>query len=467
MGGVLEKMKQHYHFIGIGGIGMGAIASLLLAKGAHVSGSDLKENQMTKSLQDQGAKIFFGHDGAHVEGSDYVIYSSAVKFDNPEMVAAKAKNIPVLQRAQLLAKLMEDHIGVTVAGAHGKTTTTSMASSLLIKAGLQPTTAVGGIINGTTTNARLGIGKYFVAETDESDGTFLYFHPTYSIVTNIDFEHVDYYHNLDNIIEAYRKFIHGTNPQGIVIGCAEDKRLLKLLQESARPYVTYGVSSSWDYWAKDIHLQGIGAQFVCFYKDQKLGTVDLNVPGEHNVLNALAVVALGSILKIDFKIIQQALKEYKGVQRRFQIIGQGDNIIVIDDYAHHPTEIQATLKAARNLGHKRIVAVFQPHRYSRFQSLWEEFAESLKSVDHLVIADIYAASEKPIDGLTSEKFAQFIVEKGCKSAMYLKKESIVEHLLQEIKSGDCVLTLGAGDVTKISYELAQALKSSVIGRINQ
>ena len=451
-------MIKHYHFIGIGGVGMGTIASLLIAKGHTVSGSDLKESDFTAKLREQKAKISIGHDAKNVEHPDFVVYSSAVNKDNPERVAAAQKKIPVLKRAQLLAQLMESEKGITVAGAHGKTTTTSMISFLLIRAGLEPTTAVGGLINnGKTYNSNLGRGQYFVAEVDESDGSFLYFSPFCSVITNIDFEHIDYYQSWDNILSAYRTFIGRTKPDGYIFAYGQDARLCLLLSESGRRFTTYGFSKENDVFAFNETLTGRSLSFDCVYKGKDIGRFDLSIPGKHNILNALACIGVSRQLGIDVEIIRQALREFKGVRRRFQLKIDVNDIMVIDDYGHHPTEIKATIETAKSLGRKRVITVFQPHRYTRTKFLMEEFVKSLSASDCLVITDIYAASEEVIPGVTSEKLCELIRASGKSEVVYLKKEKIVDYLLDNIRKGDLVLTLGAGDITRISDNLAQKL----------
>lgn len=450
-------MGKHYHLIGIGGIGMGALASLLLDKGHKVSGSDVKENELTNHLKKKGAKIFNAHHVENIKGADYVVYSSAIRVTNPEMIEAVSAHIPVLKRAELLAELVNQETGITVAGAHGKTTTTSMVSHMLLQAGLKPTTAVGGIINSATAyNATLGTGKYFVAEADESDGTFLYFKPMYSIITNIDFEHVDFYKNWDNIIAAYRKFIQRTNPEGCLIVCAEDPRLKQLAAEEQVPTLTYGLDHNCDVYATGIELAGYSSKFQCFYKGEPLGEVRLVVPGRHNVLNALGAITLGLRLKIPFATITSALKTFSGVKRRFQLKGEFNDIMVIDDYGHHPTEIVATLSAAKSFGKKRLVVVFQPHRYSRTKLLLDEFVKSLELSDYLVLTDVYAAGEKPGEGADIQELYPRIQERYGAGAVYFSKEKLLAHLMETVRPGDLVVTLGAGDITQLSDQFVAA-----------
>lgn len=451
-------MSKHYHFIGIGGIGMGGLAFLMLAKGYKVSGSDLKENSLIDDLRKKGATIYIGHKGEQVSGADFVVYSSAIDTINTEILTAKEKNIPLLKRAQLLAQLMEGFSGITVAGAHGKTTTTSMISNMLVKAGLEPTSAVGGIVHSTATNAWLGKGKHFVAEVDESDGSFLYFSPKYAVMTNIDLEHLDYYQNLENILKAYEAFIARISDDGLVYAYGDDERLIGLLKSSRKNYKTYGFSNHHDVYAQNIQFDQFVTTFDCFADAKKLGEVKLNVPGRHNVLNALGAIGIALSLGIDFKIIQDSLDDFRSVKRRFQLMGRVNNILVVDDYAHHPTEIKATLEAAQSINKKRLIVVFQPHRYSRLKYLLDDFAKSLSIGDYTIITDVYAASEIPIEGVSGEVLAQRIQQLTDRPVIYLKKDKINEYLLNLLRRDDLVMTMGAGDITKLSEDLVRQLK---------
>jgi UDP-N-acetylmuramate--alanine ligase len=452
-----NKVIKRYHFIGIGGMGMGNLALLMLAKGFQVSGSDQKEGELTRQLRDKGATIFIGHDIRNVEGADCVVYSSAIKTDNPEMFQAFSLHLPVLRRAELLAQLLNKEVGITVAGAHGKTTTSSMASYLLIKAGLKPTTAVGGIVNQGDYNANLGIGRHMVAEVDESDGSFLYFAPHFSIITNIDFEHVDFYHTFEKIQEAYAKFVEHTVPNGIVITCGDDKVLRGIVEKSGRRFTTYGFGQDNDWVGTNIHLDAFGASYDCYHKGDLVGRFTLTVPGKHNVQNSLAIVALGHELKIDLKVIQETLKTFQGVKRRFERKGESGGVLVVDDYGHHPTEIAVTLQTAKTLDRKRLIVVFQPHRYSRTKFLMNEFSGCFNLADHLILMDIYPASEKSIEGVTTEVLMEKIREKRPQDILHLKKDQVVDHVMGIVKPGDLVLTQGAGDITQISDDLVRRL----------
>jgi UDP-N-acetylmuramate--alanine ligase len=451
-------MNQHYHFIGIGGIGMGGLALLMLAKGYKVSGSDLKDGQLIQELKKQGATVYLGHKANQIDGADVIVYSSAIDSSNPEFSAAKEKNIQILKRAQLLAQLMEGFSAITVAGAHGKTTTTSMVSNILVKAGLEPTSAVGGIVHSTSTNAWLGKGKYFVAEVDESDGSFLYFSPKYAVITNIDLEHLDYYQNLENILKAYQSFISQVSDDGLIYAYGEDERLMTLLKSSRKNFKTYGFSSHHDLYAQNIKFDQFVTTFDCFSGGRKLGEFKLNVPGHHNILNALGAIGIAFSLGIDFKVIQDSLEEFRSVKRRFQLMGKVNNILVVDDYAHHPTEIKATLEASQSIQKKRLIVVFQPHRYSRLKYLLDDFAKSLSIGDYTIITDVYAASEIPIEGVSGENLAQRIQQLTDKPVIYLKKDKIIEYLLNLVRRDDLVMTMGAGDITKLSEDLVLQLK---------
>jgi UDP-N-acetylmuramate--alanine ligase len=452
--------NKHIHFIGIGGIGMSAIAQILLQGGNRISGSDLKENSITDKLKGLGARIHIGHHKDNIKDADAVVYSSAIKSDNPEITAAIERHIPVLKRAQLLQELMEDKKSITVAGAHGKTTTTSMISCLLTSAGLNPTVATGGVVCTSGTNAWTGDGKYFVAELDESDGSFLYFHPFISVVTNIDYEHVDYYGDWHSILTAYEKFIYQTQKDGWLFACGDDFRLREILNQYRHKKMTFGLAPDNDVHASNIRLEKFSSQFTCVCKNKKMGDIALNVFGSHNVSNSLAAVCVGLELGIDFDRIKEGLAQYRGVQRRFQVKHQINDVIIIEDYGHHPTEIKVTLEAARSVGPHRLVVVFQPHRYTRTKLLLEEFGKSFTNSDYLIVTDIYAASEAPIEGVSGENISEKVKASGHKQAHYLKKDKIIENLLKVVKPQDLVIFLGAGDIGRMTDELAEELKKN-------
>jgi len=452
-------MKEYYHFIGIGGIGMSGVAHLLLKAGLRVSGSDLKENRITEELKRLGAKIYIGHNHENIAEQSAVVYSSAIKEDNPEMRQAKTLGIPLLKRAELLALLMQQKTAITIAGSHGKTTTTSLISYMLLEAGLCPTVAIGGILKNIDTNACLGSGEFFVAEADESDGSFLYYQPKYSIITNIDYEHMDYYQNFENELSAFKSFIKRTQTTGCIFACSDDLNLKSLFSDYVGRVVFYGLNQPTDIYAKNIELNGLASDFDCFLKDKFISRFHLALGGRHNISNALAVIGLGLELGINLGHIRRTLEGYKGAGRRLEIKFKSDKYLVIDDYAHHPSEIKATLAAVSNLNAQRKIVVFQPHRYSRTQLLLNEFAGSFSQADVLIITDIYAASEQPIEGLNAQVLLNKIKETlADKQVIYLEKEKITEFLLDFVRPGDLVITLGAGDVVRVADEFAEKLK---------
>jgi len=451
-------MHKHVHLIGIGGIGMSGIAHLLLKNGAKVSGSDLKDGPILAELRALGCKVYIGHSPENAKSADVVVYSSAIKEDNPEMQEAKRNGITVMQRAQMLAELMLDKKVLTVTGAHGKTTVTSLASHLLIEAGFSPTVAIGGILRNLDSNASLGSGDYFVAEADESDGSFLYYKPDYSIITNIDYEHLDYYRDFANIVDTFRKFLDNTKEGGCVFCCGDDTNLKNILRDYKRRFLLFGLSGGSDIYADNISIKGLASRFDCLRKGKRIDTFRLSLGGRHNVSNALAVIAVGLELGIKVDLIKNSLASYQGAKRRLQTKLDYKGIRVLDDYGHHPTEIQATLSALSYVSHSRIIAVFQPHRFSRTKFLLEDFGRSFKEADYVIITDIYPASEPPIAGITGRSVYDKIKMNGHKEVHFLPKEEIVKHLTHIARPGDLIITLGAGDITRISDELAEAIK---------
>lgn len=439
---------------------MSGIARLLLKAGFRVSGSDLKESRITEELKRAGAKIFIGHNAQNINEQEAVVWSSAIKKDNPEMLQAGILGIPLIKRAEALADLMRQKTAVTIAGSHGKTTVTSLISYMLIEAGLCPTVAIGGILKNINTNACLGSGEFFVAEADESDGSFLNYEPKYSVITNIDREHLDYYHNFENELKTFKDFIERTRNDGCVFACSDDLNLVNLFSSYNRRHLFFGINSAADIYAKGILLTGLTSDFDCFYKDKFISRFHLNLAGRHNVSNALAVIGLGLELGIAVNHMRRILEGYQGAGRRLEIKFRSDEYLVIDDYAHHPTEIIATLAAVANLKCKRKIAIFQPHRYSRTQFLLDDFAKSFEQADYLIITDIYAAGEQPIEGIDSRVLLNKI--RGYspdKEVIYLTKESIAGHMQKIIRPGDLVITLGAGDIVRVSDALAEELKN--------
>ncbi len=456
------KKIKHIHFVGIGGIGMSGIAEVLLNLGYRVSGSDMKASDTTDRLKKIGGEIFIGHRAENITLPHVVVISSAVKKDNVEVIAAREKQIPVIPRAEMLAELMRLKYGVAIAGAHGKTTTTSMVATVLAAGNIDPTVVIGGKLNSLGTNAKLGQGEFLVAEADESDGSFLKLSPTIAVVTNIDAEHLDYYKDINEIKDAFLLFINKVPFYGVSILCLDEKHIQALIPFVQKRYLTYGMNSQADYQAKDVSLSPLGSRFKVLHRGHDLGWFDLSVPGVHNINNSLAAVAVAKELDIDVEIIRKALRDFSGVQRRFEIKGEGGGITVVDDYGHHPTEIKATLAAAKAGLGRRLVAVFQPHRYTRTQHLLEEFFTSFNQADTVIVMDIYAAGEQPIPGVSGRAIYEGVKRHGHKDAAFLAdRDAVVNHLAGTLKKGDVLLTLGAGDVWKVGETLLEKLKHGI------
>jgi len=449
---------QHIHFVGIGGIGMSGIAEVLLNLGYQVSGSDTKETEVTRRLESLGAKVSYGHRRENLKEADVVVTSSAIRKGNPEVEAAEERLIPVIPRAEMLAELMRMKIGIAIAGTHGKTTTTSLISTVLAAGGLDPTVVIGGRLNSIGSNARLGQGEYLVAEADESDGSFLKLMPTIAVVTNIDPEHLDYYKGIDEIKETFLSFLDKIPFFGLAVLCLDHPNIQSLLPRLKKRFTTYGLTTQADYQAKEIVFEGLSTSFDVVHRRRELGRLSLRMPGLHNVYNALATLATAFELDIPFQVVQETLRDFSGIQRRFQIKGEKKGILVVDDYGHHPVEIVATLKAARTGWAKRIIAVFQPHRYTRTQALFKDFLTAFYDADVLILTDIYPAGEDRIEGVESKALFEGLREYGHKDVTYLSdKKEVVEHLLRVISPGDLVITLGAGDIWQVSEELVNRL----------
>ena len=446
---------QRIHLVGIGGIGMSGIAEVLLTLGYSVSGSDTRPSTITERLQNLGATIFEGHKASNADDAHVVVTSSAVKADNPEVAEAHKKKIPVIPRAEMLAELMRLKYGIAVAGAHGKTTTTSMVASILNAAHLDPTFVIGGKVNQAGTTARLGKGEYFVVEADESDRSFLMLAPVVAVVTTIDREHLDQYSSLEDIQEAFVQFVNRVPFYGAAILCLDEPNVQAIIPSVKRPIITYGTSSQADLVISEIKLEGMASEFRLTYKGDDLGLFQLmHPPGIHNVRNAAAAAAVALYLNVASDLIREGLAKFAGVGRRFDIKGAVNDITVVDDYGHHPVEIRATLEAARGCKFNRLLVLFQPHRFSRTQHLWDEFSRSFNQADVLVLLDIYAASEAPIPGVNSELLAQAIREAGHKNVHYFRSmQSGIEFLLKEARPGDAIMTIGAGNVSRASNEL--------------
>ncbi|WP_054956385.1 UDP-N-acetylmuramate--L-alanine ligase [Paenibacillus dakarensis] len=455
--------SEHVHFIGIGGYGMSAIARVMLEMGYKVTGSDVASQELTEKLAAKGAKIYIGHTAEQVEGADLVVYSTALSRDNVERVAAEKKNIPVLHRAQMLARLLNEGKGVAVAGAHGKTTTSSMIALVMEECGVDPTFIIGGEIMNVGTNAKAGQGEYVVAEADESDGSFLQYRPWLGVVLNIEADHLENYGgDFDQLKAAYVQFLSQIREDGTAVVCGDDSNIQALLPElNPEEVATYGIHTESDYMASDLVLGDRHVSFTMSHKGQILGTVELSVPGKHNVYNAMATVITCMKAGVPFEDIVKAIFKFNGAKRRFQVLGEVNDILVIDDYAHHPTEIEATISAAKATG-KRIIAIFQPQRYSRTFFLLDAFSRAFGDADEVIITDIYSpAGEKQIEGVSSARLVELIVENSNAGARYLPtKEEVLEDLKERVRPGDLVLTMGAGDIWKVGSSLSQFLKEN-------
>jgi len=453
------KKAGKVHFVGIGGSGMSGIAEVLINLGHRVSGSDLKETAVTERLRGLGAQVFLGHSEDNVRDVDVVVISSAVARDNPEVRAAEARLIPVIRRAEMLAELMRMKYGIAVAGAHGKTTTTSMIATVLGYGGIDPTIVIGGRLNSIGSNARLGQSDFLVAEADESDGSFLQLSPTIAVVTNIDAEHLDFYGTLEKIEQTFLEFINKVPFYGLSILCVDDLNVQGLIPGVKKRFFTYGTSAQVDLRASDIRQNGLESLFEVTWCGKSIGEFVLGAPGLHNVLNALAAIAVGLELGLTPEVIRKGLATYAGVHRRFTLVGEAKGIRIVDDYGHHPTEIQATLSVAGGMQAGRLVTIFQPHRYTRTRDHLEEFATAFNQSDLLVLTEIYAAGEAPIPGVTAERLMQGIQGHGHRDVTLIpKKEEIVDYLLPRLQPGDLVLTLGAGDIYKVGEALFQRLR---------
>ncbi len=456
----MYKKIRRIHFVGIGGIGMSGIAEVLHNLGYAVTGSDSKESENTRRLTSLGIRVAIGHQAEHVGEADVVVRSSAVAPDNAELHAARQRLIPVIQRAEMLAELMRMKYGVAVAGTHGKTTTTSMVAAVLARGGLDPTIVIGGRLNALGTNARLGRGDFLVAEADESDGSFLKLSPTIAVVTTIDAEHLDYYRDLAHIQDTFVEFINKVPFYGLAVLCLDQENIQSLLPRVEKRFVTYGLRTQADFMAQDVAFKGMTSDCMVLWKHRPLGRLRLKVPGLHNVYNALAATAVGLDLDLDFATIQEALGDFTGVARRFQILGEPQGIMVVDDYAHHPAEIQATLNAAKTGFDRGVIALFQPHRYTRTKALVQEFATAFYQADRLFVTEIYPAGERPIPGVHGGQIAEAVTNHGHKCVTYVPvKEDLVDAVLAVARPGDIVLTMGAGDIWKIGEEIARKLET--------
>ncbi len=457
---MFRKSDTHIHFVGVGGIGMSGIAEVLLTVGYRVTGTDLAESETTRRLSELGAVVHRGHDANHLGDADVVVVSSAVAADNPEVVAARARKIPVIPRAEMLGEVMRLKQGIVIAGSHGKTTTTSLIASVLQRAGQDPTVVIGGKLNSLGTSARLGGSDVMVAEADESDGSFLVLTPTIAVITNIDDEHMDHYGAMARLEDAFVGFANRVPFYGMSVVCADDPHVAAILPRIHKRVVTYGRSEGADYRAVDVRHDGPNTHFQAIAHGRALGEFTLHMPGAHNVLNALATIAVCDEQKVATEVTHAALAEFTGVQRRFTVRGTAGGVMVVDDYGHHPTEIAATLAGARaSYPERRLIAVFQPHRYSRVRAHADAFAACLDAADIVVLTDIYAAGEAPIAGVSIEGLLAKTTARKQGRAVLLDKPvaGLAERLAEQTRAGDLVITLGAGSITRVSHDLAAIL----------
>ncbi len=455
-----KKKAKHIHFVGIGGIGMSGIAEVLLNLGYQVSGSDLRETAITRRLKAMGGTINQGHQAEWIAGANVVVTSTAVKTDNPEVTAAHEQHIPVIPRAEMLAELMRlKKFGIAIAGSHGKTSTTSMVGWLLGQAGLDPTVIIGGTVNAFGTNAKLGEGEFLVAEADESDGSFMKLSPVVEVVTNIDLEHLEFYKDINEIKETFLQFISKIPFYGAAIICIDDPNIAEIFQFIDKRVITYGMTAQAEVHAREIKTEGLESSFDVYRNDELLGRVTITQPGLHYVYNSLAAVCVGLELDISFPVIAEALAGFSGVHRRVEVKGEKQGVMVVDDYGHHPTEVKATLSAMRGAWPKRrLIVLFQPHRYSRTQGLFKEFCTAFHEADVLVMTDIYAASEDPIEGVSGETLLQATRQHGQRQTHFVAQvDDLASEVVPLLKRGDVVLTLGAGNILRAGEAILEKL----------
>lgn len=458
---MFRKQDTRVHFVGIGGMGMCGIAEVLINLGYHVSGSDILESEITKHLAKAGARVEYGHRASNLQDADVVVVSTAIKGYNPEVEAANARRIPVIPRAEMLGELMRLKYGIAVAGSHGKTTTTTMMTSVLMAAGLDPTAVIGGRVNGLgLANARLGTSEYLAAEADESDGSFLTLAPTLAVVTNMDPEHLDYWGSFENIQKGFTDFVNRIPFYGMSFLCLDNPGVQSILGDIHKRFVTYGFSAQATYRARNVRHDELVSKFIVWRRAEELGEIQLPMPGTHNVLNALAVVAVCDFLDVPFDVVSKALADFDGIQRRFTVRGEVGGITIVDDFGHHPTEVRATLAGARaGFGGRRVIAAFQPHRYTRTRDQFQEFASSFYDADKVIICDVFAAGEAPIEGANSEALVQAIKDSGHKDVTYIpKREAVAKHIADLARPGDLVITLGAGDIQLSCNEVIEELE---------
>lgn len=449
------KNIQHIHFVGIGGSGMSGIAEVLINLGYKVSGSDLKQTEVTERLASLGGKIFIGHKPEQVGNAHVVVTSSAVLPDNPEVVQAKRLKIPVIPRAEMLAELMRLKYAVTIAGTHGKTVTTSLVSMVLAEGGLDPTVVIGGRLKNIGSSAKMGKGEFIVAEADESDGSFLKLTPTIALLTNIDDDHLDYYKTLDNIKSTFVQFVNKVPFYGSIILCGEDENIKSIIPRITRKYYTYGREKNYDFYAENIVYEEMHTEFDLCFSGKNLGRLKLHFPGAHNVLNSLGAAAVGIELGVGFEKIRKAFLDFTGVSRRLEVKARKKDIVFIDDYGHHPTEIRVTLETIKSIWpERRLLVIFQPHRYTRTRDLAKKFGPSFNSISRIWLTDIYSAGEKPIPGISSSLILEsFPAEKRETVTLISDREALIKEVVKSLRPQDVLVTLGAGDVYKIGEEI--------------
>jgi UDP-N-acetylmuramate--alanine ligase len=454
------EMREAYHFIGIGGAGMSGLARLLLGEGVRVSGSDIRESETTEALQAAGAEVAIGHRAENVNGATHVVYTAAVKEDNPELAEARRRGIPAIRRAEMLARVMEGKKGIAISGTHGKTTTTGMAASVFLAGGADPSVLIGGEWAALGGNARAGKGRYFIAEACEAFDSFLELRPHVAVVTNVEADHLDWHGSLEGVVEAFRRFLNLLDRDGYAVGCRDDERVRHLLSRLDRRCLTYGLEDGADYVAVDLNLDQPQPTFTVLRYGLPMGEVRLGVPGRHNVLNALGVAAVALEEGLAFEAVAEGLGTFTGVGRRFEILGEARDILVLDDYAHHPTEVRATLAAARRSLGRYTTVVFQPHLFSRTQLLLDEFARSFEDANQVIIAEIYPAREQQLPGVTGELLARRIRELDPeKNVRFLPdREAILAHLAADLRPGDLVMVMGAGDIRGVGESLVRTLE---------
>lgn len=448
-----------YHFIGIGGIGMSGIAQILLQQGYEVTGSDIARTTMVQKLTEMGARIKIGHAPENLNGTEVAVVSSAISISNPEVKTAIRRGIPILHRSEILSLLMNEKKGLAIAGTHGKTTTTSLISVMMDRAGLDPTVIIGGVVDQFKSNARMGRGDYLVAEADESDGSLVRLNPYISVVTNIEADHMDYYSDISAIRNTFTKFLKKTHPDGLAVLCTDDHNVKQMASQYHGRKITYGLNNGAHLKAIDITFSELGSNYLVVHRGLDIGRFRLNVPGMHNVYNSLAAIAIGMELGISLDVIQDVFLEFNGAKRRFQIIASNEAMTVVDDYAHHPTEIMATLSAARKVrGQGRIISVFQPHRYTRTRYFYDLYGRSFFNADCVIVTDVYAAGEKPIPKISGELIADTLKKYGHENVMYIPSvQDVPDYVLGMAEKNDFLITLGAGDVWKVAHSLGEQI----------